>query len=273
MIRAMDYFVRARCCPVGYCWAMIQRGEAGSPALSGQAWFATTHWSVVLAAGQGADAQAAAALEQLCRTYWYPLYVFVRRRGHSPEDAQDLTQQFFALFLQKGYFRLADRAKGRFRTFLLHALEHFLINEWKRAQCAKRGGGATTLSLDLETAEHRFANEPVTTLTPERAYEKQWAAALLEHVLSTLRQEYAEAGSARMFAELADLLWGKDGSVSFAEIGGRLGLTEGAARAAMHRLRLRYREQLRCEVAQTVDEPGAVDEELRYLISVVSQGN
>ncbi len=233
--------------------------------------FATTHWSVVLAAGQSADAQASEALEQLCRTYWYPLYAYVRRRGHGPEDAQDLTQEFFALFLRKEYFRLADRARGRFRTFLLHALEHFLVNEWKRAQCAKRGGGTTPFSLDVEGAEHRYANEPAVTLTPERAYEKQWAATLLEQVLSSLKQEYADAGNSRVFAELADLLWGKDGSVSFAEIGTRLDMTEGAARGAMHRLRTRYRERLRREVAQTVAEPGEVDEELRYLISVVSQ--
>jgi DNA-directed RNA polymerase specialized sigma24 family protein len=168
--------------------------------------FATTHWSVVLAAGQSADAQASAALEQLCRTYWYPLYAYVRRRGYRPEDAQDLTQEFFALFLRKEYFRLADRARGRFRTFLLHALEHFLINEWKRAQCARRGGGLPCLSLDVEGAEHRYAKESAVTMTPERAYEKQWATTLLEQVLSALKQEYAEAGSDRVFAELADLL-------------------------------------------------------------------
>jgi RNA polymerase sigma factor (sigma-70 family) len=233
--------------------------------------FATTHWSVVLAAGQSADAQASEALEQLCRTYWYPLYAYVRRRGYSPEDAQDLTQEFFALFLRKEYFRLADRERGRFRTFLLHALEHFLINEWKRAQCAKRGGGTTAFSLDVAVAEQRYTSEPAVTLTPERAYEKQWAATLLEQVLSSLKQEYADAGNRRVFAELADLLWGKGGSVSFVEIGARLDMTEGAARGAMHRLRTRYRERLRREVAQTVAEPGAVDEELRYLISVVSQ--
>ena len=248
-------------------------GNANSDAPAHGAVFATTHWSVVLAAGQSADAQASEALEQLCRTYWYPLYAYVRRRGYSPEDAQDLTQEFFALFLRKECFRLADRARGRFRTFLLHALEHFLINEWKRAQCAKRGGGTTPRSLDVAAAEQRYTNEPAVTLTPERAYEKQWAATLLEQVLSKLKQEYAEAGNRRVFAELADLLWGKDGSASFAEIGARLDLTEGAARGAMHRLRTRYRERLRHEVAQTVAEPGEVDEELRYLISVVSQGD
>jgi RNA polymerase sigma factor (sigma-70 family) len=233
--------------------------------------FATTHWSVVLAAGQSADAQASEALEKLCRTYWYPLYAYVRRRGHGPEDAQDLTQEFFALFLRKEYFRLADPARGRFRTFLLHALEHFLVNEWKRAQSAKRGGGSTPLWLEAEAAEERYTGERAVTLTPERAYEKQWAATLLEQVLAALKQEYAEAGNGRVFAALADLLWGKDGAVSFAEIGARLDMTEGAARGAMHRLRMRYRERLRREVAQTVAEPGAVDEELRYLIAVVSQ--
>jgi RNA polymerase sigma factor (sigma-70 family) len=252
---------------------MMGQGTKEAPGAVGQPLFATTHWSVVLTAAKEDAPEAAAALERLCRTYWYPLYVFVRRRGHSPEDAQDLTQQFFALFLHKEYFRLADRARGRFRTFLLHALEHFLINEWKRAQRAKRGGGTTPISLDVQDAEHRYARELVTTLTPDRAYEKQWAATLLEQVLSALREEYAAAGSSRVFAELADLLWGKDGSVSFAEIGNRLSMTEGAARGAMHRLRTRYREQLRREVAQTVSEPGEVDEELRYLITVVSQGN
>ena len=252
---------------------MMGRETGEAPGAVAQPLFTTTHWSVVLATADRATPEATAALEQLCSTYWYPLYVFVRRRGNSPEDAQDLTQQFFAMFLQKEYFRLADRAKGRFRTFLLHALEHFLINEWKRAQCAKRGGGTTPLSLEVEAAEHRYANEPTTTMTPERAYEKKWAATLLEHVLASLKQEYTDAGNSRVFAELADLLWGKDGSVSFAEIGTRLGLTEGAARGAMHRLRTRYRERLRHKVAQTVAEPGEVDEELRYLISVVSQSN
>lgn len=250
---------------------MMGRETAEAPSAARQPLFATTHWSVVLAAGNQESPEAAAALEKLCRTYWYPLYVFVRRRGHSPEDAQDLTQQFFALFLRKEYFRLADRAKGRFRTFLLNALEHFLINEWKRSQRAKRGGGITPLSLDVEQAEHRYANEPATTLTPERAYEQQWAATLLERVLSTLRQEYAVTGNSRLFMELAELLWGKNGSTTFSEIGARLGITEGAARGAMHRLRTRYREQLRCEVAQTVNEPGEVDEELRYLLAVVSE--
>jgi len=252
---------------------MMGKRPPETPGEVAQPLFATTHWSVVVAAANGETPEAAAALQRLCSTYWYSLYVYVRRRGYGPEDAQDLTQEFFALFLRKEYFRLADRARGRFRTFLLHALEHFLINEWKRAQCAKRGGGTTPFSLDAAAAEQRYASEPGTTLTPERAYEKRWATTLLDRVLASLKQEYADAGNRRVFAELADLLWGKDGSASFAEIGARLDLTEGAARGAMHRLRTRYRERLRHEVAQTVAEPGEVDEELRYLISVVSQGD
>jgi RNA polymerase sigma factor (sigma-70 family) len=233
--------------------------------------FTTTHWSVVLAAGQEESPLAAAALEKLCRIYWYPLYVYVRRRGHSPEDAQDLTQQFFALFLQKEYFRLADPRRGRFRTFLLHALQHFLVNEWKRAQRAKRGGGSLCLSLDADEAERRYVLEPVTTLTPERAYEKRWARTLLEQVLAVLQQEYTQSGQGRVFEELAEMLWGRDTSVSYVQIGERLGLTEGAVGAAMHRLRQRYRERLRAEVTHTVAEPGEVDEELHYLLRVVSQ--
>lgn len=233
--------------------------------------FGTTHWSVVLAAGQREAPQASAALEQLCLTYWYPLYAYVRRRGYSPEDAQDLTQQFFALFLEKDYFSRASPARGKFRTFLLHSLQNFLANEWKRAQCLKRGGGTPLLSLDVTHAENRYAAEPATTATPERAYEKRWAMTLLEQVLAGLQQEYAQAGTARLFEELSGLLWGKDASVSYAQIGQRLGMTEGAVRGAMHRLRESYREKLRMTVAHTMADFGEVDEELRYLIAVLSE--
>ena len=250
---------------------MASPSDGVEPAPKPDGLFATTHWSVVLAAGQQDAPQASEALEKLCRTYWYPLYVYVRRRGHSVEDAQDLTQQFFAHLLQRGRFRVADPGRGRFRTFLLHALEHFLINEWKRAHRLKRGGETPSLSLDAEDAEHRYANEPAATLTPERAYEKRWAMTLLERVLAALQQEYAEAGKSPVFEELAELLWGKDASVSYAQIGERLGMTEGAARGAMHRLRERYRERLRAEVAQTVAHADEVEEELRYLITAVSQ--
>jgi len=250
---------------------MFGSGNAGEQTASPQGVFATTHWSVVLAAGHAESDQANEALEKLCRTYWYPLYVHVRRRGHSVEDAQDLTQQLFAWFLEKDYFRLADRARGRFRTFLLHALEHFLVNEWKRAHRIKRGAGSPDLSLDAEAAERRYAQEPATWVTPERAYEKRWAMTLLEQVLAGLRQEYVEAGHGDVFDELGELLWGKDAASSYATIGEHLGMTEGATRTAMHRLRERYRARLRTEVAHTVACAEEVEEELRYLIVVISQ--
>jgi len=233
--------------------------------------FPATHWSVVLAAAQEDSPQATEALETLCRTYWYPLYAFVRCRGHSPEDAQDLTQEFFAHFLQKGYFHLADRTRGRFRTFLVHTLEHFLINEWKRGQRLRRGGGRVCFSLDAAEAETRYLGEAAGNMTPERFYDQRWATTLLDQVMTGLRQEYAEAGRTAVFEVLAGFLWGKDESVSYAQIGERWGMTEGALRAAMHRLRRRYRERLRAEVAQTVAPPDTVEDELRYLLTVVSQ--
>jgi RNA polymerase sigma-70 factor (ECF subfamily) len=235
--------------------------------------FATTHWSVVLAAGREESPQAVQALEKLCRTYWYPLYVFARRRGYSPEDAQDLTQQFFLLFLEKHSFGRASPERGKFRTFLLHSLQNFLANEWKRARCLKRGGGATFLSLDVDRAESRYSTEPTTTLTPEREYDKRWAITLLERVLSELEQEYVGAGKGCLFAELSSLLWGKDATVSYAQIGQRLSLSDGAVRGAMHRLRAAYREKLRMAVAHTVADFREVDSELRYLITALNDGN
>ena len=246
-------------------------GEGDEPGAPPRSVFATTHWSVVLSAGQDDSPQSTEALETLCRTYWYPLYVYIRRRGHGVEDAQDLTQQFFTHFLQKGRFRVADRGRGRFRTFLLHALQHFLINEWKHAHRLKRGGGTPCFSLDADDAEHRYAADAAALMTPERVYEKRWALTLLEQVLARLQREYAEAGHGRVFEALAELLWGKDASVSYAQIGERLGMTEGAVRGAMHRLRERYRERLRAEVAHTVADLGELDEELRHLLSVVGQ--
>ena len=255
---------------------MMGREAMEAPGAVAQPLFATTHWSVVLASADQDSPQAAAALEQLCRTYWYPLYVYVRRRGYVAEDAQDLTQEFFALLLRKDYFRLADPRRGKFRTFLLHAFEHFVINEWKHAQRAKRGGGATFLSLDAEQTEQRYAKEPATAMTPERAYEKRWAITLLDRVLALLREEYARAAKERLFDELASLLWGKDtssNSGSCAAVGQRLGMTEAAVRVALHRLRKRYGELLRTEIAQTVASPAEVDEELKYLLGVVSSSH
>jgi RNA polymerase sigma factor (sigma-70 family) len=245
-------------------------GVEPSAKVSGQ--FTTTHWSVVLAAGQQELPQAAEALERLCRTYWYPLYVYVRRRGYQVEDAQDLTQQFFARFLEKGSFSLANPARGRFRTFLLNSLQHFLPDDWKRAHRAKRGGGASELPLDGVTAEARYAAELTDTTTPERAYEERWAMTLLEQVLERMREDYTRVGKARLFEALQDFLWGPDLSVSYAALTKALAMAEGAIRVAVHRLREDYRERLRAEVAHTVSDPSEVDPELRYLISMISGG-
>jgi RNA polymerase sigma-70 factor (ECF subfamily) len=224
---------------------------------------------VVLAAGEQNTPQSAEALERLCRTYWYPLYAYVRRRGYSHEDAQDLTQEFFARFLEKGSFSLADPARGRFRTFLLKSLQHFLADDWKREHRAKRGGGTFEIPLDSLEAESRYAAELTDTMTPERAYEERWAATLIEHVLEQMRQDCNRAGKERLFQALEDFLWGPAPSRSYAVLAKDLGLTEVALRAAVHRLREQYRERLRAEVAHTVSEPGEVNAELRYLISVI----
>lgn len=230
--------------------------------------FATTHWSVVLAAGQRELPQAVEALEKLCRAYWYPLYVYARRQGNSPEDAQDLTQDFFARFLQKNYLAKADRERGKFRTFLIGSLKNFMVNEWKRVGRLKRGGGLEFLPIDASGAENRYAEERADRCNPEDEYEKQWAVTLIEQVLDTLRQEFNETGKAALFESLKGFIWGDKGAASYAEIGRQLGLSEGNIKVAVHRLRQRFRELLRAEVAHTVARPGDVDEELRYLISV-----
>jgi len=231
--------------------------------------FATTHWSVVLAAGERELPQAAEALEKLCRTYWYPLYVYVRRQGNSPEDAQDLTQIFFSGLLEKNCFAKADRDRGKFRTFLLGSLKNFLVNEWKRAGRLKRGGGVEFLSIDANVAEDRYAAEPANESNADAAYEQRWAVTLIEQVLTALRQEFHAADKARLFAELKGFIWGDKSTASYAEIAGHLNLTEGTVKVAVHRLRQRFRELLRAEVAHTVARTEDIDGELRHLIAVV----
>jgi RNA polymerase sigma factor (sigma-70 family) len=233
--------------------------------------FTTTHWSVVVAAGQSQLPQAADAQEKLCGVYWYPLYAYVRRQGNSPEDAEDLTQQFFSRLLEKDYLARADQERGKFRTFLVRSLNNFLINEWKRAGRLKRGGNLTFLSLDAEEAEGRYAGEPRDQSTAADAYERLWAVALVEQVFSSLRSEYASADKAAVFERLKGFIWGDAESRSYGEIGGPLNLSEGAVKVAVHRLRKRFREVVRAEVAHTVARPEEIDEELRYLISVLGQ--
>src|SRR6266404_3695998 len=232
--------------------------------------FATTHWSVVLRAGHSSVPGAQEALETLCRTYWYPLYVYVRRQGQSPHDAQDLTQEFFARLLKKKYLRLADPDRGKFRAFLLKSLKHFLVNEWEKARTRKRGAGQCAIPLDVNIAESRYAAEPVKALTLDQVYEKRWAVTLIEAVLAGLRESYAATGRLPVFENLKAFIWGHQTKLSYAEAAPQLGLTEGAVKVAVHRLRSRYRELLRAEVAKTVATPSEVDEELQHLIAVLT---
>src|SRR6266567_4670645 len=199
--------------------------ESGHFAPPGRS-FATTHWSVVLAAGQDASPGAQEALEKLCRAYWYPLYVYVRRQGQSPHDAQDLTQELFARLLEKRYLRLADPDRGKFRAFLLKSLKHFLVNEWQKARTQKRGGGQCLIPLDAEIAESRYAAEPVQALTLDQVYEKRWAVTLIEAVLAGLRESYAAAGRLPVFETLKGFIWGDQTTLSYAEAAPQLDLSE-----------------------------------------------
>jgi RNA polymerase sigma-70 factor (ECF subfamily) len=240
--------------------------SAGSP--TGK-YFSTTHWSVVLEAGQKDAPGAEKALERLCQTYWYPLYVFIRRKGHPPHDAQDLTQEFFARFLEKNYVSLADQSRGKFRTFLLRSLEHFLINEWTKAQTAKRGGPHKTLSWDEQEAERRFSAEAVDGIPPDKAFEKRWAMSLLDEVMAQLGTEFSGTDKRRLYEALKGSVMGDQSTVSYQEIGASQGMAEGAVKVAAHRMRQRYRELLRAEVGRTVATSAEVDEELRYLAGVL----
>jgi RNA polymerase sigma factor (sigma-70 family) len=228
-------------------------------------WFLTTHWSVVVNARATDSKTAKAALESLCNTYWYPLYAFVRRLGHSPHDAEDLIQGFFAQCIEKDYLRAADQDKGRFRSFLLVALKRFLANEWDRVRTRKRGGDRQIISLD---AEQRYAAEPAETLSPDKLFERRWAMTLLENVLAKLKAEQAAAGRLAIFTELQPVLTSR--GTPYADIAKRLGLTESAIKVAVHRLRQRYRELLEQEIANTVSSPADVEEERRYLLRILS---
>jgi RNA polymerase sigma factor (sigma-70 family) len=232
--------------------------------------FATTHWSVVLAAGSAQSPSSASALEQLCRVYWYPLYAFIRRKGHTPHDAQDLTQAFFARLLEKNYVVQADRERGRFRTYLLAALTHFLSDEWNKAQRLKRGGGREIISFDAGSAEDRYRLEPIDQLDASKLYERRWVTTLFENVLARLEEEFRESGKKELFNMLKSSLLAEPNESSYAEIGGRLKLTESTVKQTVHRMRLRYREVFREEIAQTVDGPGEVEDELKHIFAVLS---
>lgn len=231
--------------------------------------FVTTHWSVVLIAGGAASREADTALEHLCHAYWYPLYAYVRRQGHGAHDAQDLTQGFFARFLERKHLRLADRERGRFRTFLLCSLKHFLINEWEKERAVKRGGAHAHIPWDEQTAEGRYLAEPVAGLTPESIYEKRWAVTLLEKVLGRLRDKYTAEQKAPLFDALKPYVWGETITVGYEVLAARLCISVGALRVSMHRLRESFRELLRDEVSRTVASPAEVDEELRHLVAAL----
>lgn len=231
--------------------------------------FRTTHWSVVLAAGRPESPAAHHALAQLCRDYWYPLYAYVRRRGHDAHEAQDLTQEFFARLLDKNSVQAAAQERGRFRSFLLGSLNNFLNNEWNRGQTAKRGGGYTIISWDAQTAEERYGREPFHELTPERIYDRRWALTLLEQVLGDLREEYSAAGKAQLFEALQVSLSGSKRRESCAELARTLDMSEGAVKVAIHRLRQRYGRHLRTRIAHTVGSDVEVDEELRRLFTAL----
>lgn len=245
-------------------------GTADSQGAVGQTVFATTHWSVVLAAANQETPEAAAALERLCRTYWYPLYAYVRRQGYGPADAQDLTQEFFARLLAHKSLGGVAPEKGKFRSFLLVALRHFVSDQRDRASAAKRGGGKEILSLDAEEAEGRYRLEPIERLDAEKIYERRWAMTLLGQAWTRLREESAAHGKLPQFERLAEFVAG-EAEVTCVAAASELGLSESAMRSAVHRLRERYRALIREEIAFTVSTPGEVDEELRYLITVVRQ--
>jgi len=234
--------------------------------------FATTRWSVVLAAGADmSSATAREALATLCETYWYPLYGFLRGRGHSAEDAQDLTQAFFARVLEKHTIGHADPARGRFRSFLLATLKNFAANEHDKEIARKRGGGVPIVSLELEGAEGRFQLEPANDETPEKVFDRRWAVTLLDRVLSRLKTEGARSGRQSQFEGLKTYLTGDQPQLSYAQTASDLGMSEGAVKVAVHRLRRQFRDLVRDEIAQTVSAPEEIEGELRHLWSAVGR--
>ncbi len=238
-------------------------GDASTPAPRGD-FFVTTRWSVVLSAGRKSSPHSERALAELCQAYWYPLYAFIRRRGHGKEDAEDLTQAFFAALLEKNPLEGLSEERGRFRAFLLAALKNFLANDHDRRLRQKRGGGAVHLSLDWQDADDRYHVEPADPANPELAFDREWALALLRRVVERLGAECAAGGKAEFFDAVKDLLVGGDDS-GYGPVAERLGMDAGAVRVAVHRLRRRNRELLREEIAQTLDDPARVNDELAAL--------
>jgi RNA polymerase sigma factor (sigma-70 family) len=232
--------------------------------------FATTHWSIVLAASDRQAPASSAALAQLCESYWYPLYVYVRRRVADVHEAQDLTQAFFEQLLQRRVLETADPERGRFRAFLLTACKRFLINEWHKDHAVKRGGGRRPLSLDFESGESKLGLVALDTLTPEQLYDQNWAITLLERVMDQLRAEYAAKERLPHFESLKHYLAGSSELAPYAQAAQVLGISETTAKVAAHRMRKRYRDLLRDEIARTVERPEDIDEEIRDLFNMLS---
>lgn len=228
--------------------------------------FHTTHWSLIVAAAREPSETSQAALEDLCQAYWYPVYAFIRRRGHNAEDSRDLAQEFFATLLEKGYLADADPERGRFRAFLLTAVARFVGKEREKATAQKRGGGRQTLSLNFDDGEARYQHEPSHDWTPERIFERRWALTLLDRTLAQLRHEHELAGKLPLFKALKVFLTGEAGAPPLRQVAESLGMTEGAVKVAIHRLRQKYRESLRAEIAQTVAAQEDVDDELATLL-------
>lgn len=244
---------------------------AMSASTSGDSRFQTTHWSLIAAAVGEPSEQSQVALADLCGVYWYPIYAYIRRHGRSAEDARDLTQAFFATLLEKDYLADADRERGRFRAFLLTAVARFASKERDKAAAQKRGGGRAALSLDFDSGERRYQHEPVDDWTPERIFARRWALTLLDRTLATLRKDHAEAGKLPLFEALKVFLTGEAGP-PLRQVAEKLGMTEGAVKVAIHRLREKYRESLRAEIAQTVATQEDVDDELAFLLAAL-RGN
>ncbi len=242
------------------------------PAGGGRRGFATTRWSLVLAAGESGSEGSKIALEELCAQYWYPLYAYARRRGYDPEDARDLTQGFFAKLLEKRDLRTADPTRGRFRTFLLSSMKNFLAGEWRKDNALKRGGAVEVLPLDFDSAEESYGLEPSHELSPEAIYERRWALGLLERAVTDLQSQYLKAGNPELFEALKGFLGSEDDVLPYSELSRRLGQSEGSLRTAASRLRSRWRKRLRELVAETVRDESEVQDELRSLIASVDAG-
>jgi RNA polymerase sigma-70 factor (ECF subfamily) len=233
--------------------------------------FATTHWSAVITAGRRSTPQSEKALGELCGIYWYPLYAYVRRRGYSREDAEDLTQGFFTRFLERNYLDGLSSEKGRFRAFLLASLKNFLANEWNKAHRQKRGGHLAALSLDWQIADSRYQIDPADNVTPDRIYDREWALALLERVITRLRDECIADSKAQLFDELKPFLTADKSAVPYPQVAANLGMAEGAVRVTVHRLRRRYRELLRDEIRQTLSDPAQLADEMQALLGAFTQ--